>query len=76
MISRSAASVISISAVTVSPDPSSRAAPCRMGALISNLLHQGLVRVSFVPVSMAVSLYLLYLLAAPRHDNEDDGEGA
>ncbi|MFZ0890451.1 MAG: hypothetical protein WA005_18575 [Candidatus Binataceae bacterium] len=47
-----------------------------MGALISYLLHQGLVRVSFVPVSIAVSLYLLYLLAAPRHNNEDDGEGA
>ena len=47
-----------------------------MGALISYLLHQGLVRVSFVPVLMAVLLYLLYRLAAPQHNNQDDGEGA
>ena len=47
-----------------------------MGALISYLLHQGFVRVSFVPGLMAISLYVLYLLAAPRHNNEDDGEGA
>lgn len=46
-----------------------------MADLIAYIAHLGIVRVSFVPVLMAVMLYLLYVLAAPPNGNDDDAEG-
>jgi len=45
-----------------------------MNGFIGYLGHQGIVRVLSVPVLMAALLYILYLMAAPPHDdNQDDG---
>ena len=45
-----------------------------MSGFIGYLGHQGIVRVLSVPVLMGALLYILYLLAAPPHDNnQDDG---
>ncbi len=43
-----------------------------MGALISYLAHLGIVRVSFVPALMAIMLYVLYVLAAPDGNNDQN----
>ena len=48
-----------------------------MGDLISYLLHQGFVRVSFVPIVMGILIWVLYILAAPPEDDDDaQGHGA
>ena len=45
-----------------------------MSGFIGYLGHEGIVRVLSVPVLMGALLYVLYLLAAPPHDdNQDDG---
>lgn len=45
-----------------------------MSGLFGYLGHLGIVRVLSVPVLMGALLYILYLLAAPPHDsNQDDG---
>jgi hypothetical protein len=47
-----------------------------MGDLIGYLLRQGFVRVAFVPMVMGVALWVLYVLAAPPQDHdEENGEG-
>jgi hypothetical protein len=43
--------------------------------LISYLLHQGFVRVAFVPIVMGVLLYGLYVLAAPTTWRDEDEQG-
>ncbi len=40
--------------------------------MFSYLLHQGFVRVAFVPVVMGLLIYGLYALAAPPDDNDKD----
>ena len=40
--------------------------------MFSYLLHQGFVRVAFVPAMMGLIIYALYVLAAPRPDDDDD----
>lgn len=48
-----------------------------MAELIGYLAHLGIVRVLSVPAVMAVMLYLVYRLAAPREDlEEDDGQNS
>jgi phage shock protein PspC (stress-responsive transcriptional regulator) len=39
--------------------------------MFSYLLHQGFVRVAFMPTVMGVIIYALYALAAPSDDDED-----
>jgi hypothetical protein len=46
-----------------------------MGSLFGYLLHLGIVRVSFVPIVMAVAIYVLYRLAAPPEGNDDEAQG-
>jgi hypothetical protein len=40
--------------------------------MFSYLLHQGFVRVAFVPTMIGLIIYGLYALAAPRHHDDDD----
>jgi hypothetical protein len=46
-----------------------------MGDLISYLLHQGIVRVLFVPIVMIAIIGMLWVMAAPPQDLEDEDEG-
>lgn len=45
-----------------------------MGDLLSYLAHQGIVRVLSVPIIIAAIMYVLWILAAPPSDL-DENEG-
>ncbi len=40
--------------------------------MFSYLLHQGFVRVAFVPTMMGLLLYAIYVMAAPPKDDDED----
>jgi hypothetical protein len=44
-----------------------------MGDLITGFLHQGIVRVLSVPLAMGAIIWVLWVLAAPREDQNDEG---
>jgi hypothetical protein len=47
-----------------------------MGELFSGLLRTGIVRVLFVPVVMMAIMYLLWVLASPPDDLDDEDSHA